>query len=296
MDKYEYLTGEDLALKPSTIEQTKFEYSPLGRIFNKRLDKDNKKEGLFKRMKNIKNAQKKLIRDNDKDDKDNKDKDKKTQQFNNVDTKPSNVFDYLKRLSEKAKDLMDEIKDVVDDIDNNKLLFFGRNKEKFNFNIFRMPLIFLSAIYNGEISLKEAEISQRNLEKKIEELKFNYRSENAEEKEEINGVLMQANDLLEYRNKIIDAFKDGTFSSERLKKSYDAAYDYVLEDINNFIQKIESMSENINPNLFKEFFELSLADYAKELINTKNSDENKKFVAEIKDRISDLKDRIKKNK
>ena len=29
---------------------------------------------------------------------------------------------------------------------------------------------------------------------------------------------MQANDLLEYRNKIIDAFKDGTFSSEHLKK------------------------------------------------------------------------------
>ena len=33
-------------------------------------------------------------------------------------------------------------------------------------------------------------------------------------KEEIYHVLMQANDLLEYRNKIIDAFKDGTFSSK----------------------------------------------------------------------------------
>ena len=41
-----------------------------------------------------------------------------------------------------------------------------------------MPLIFLSAIYNGEISLKEAEISQKNLEKKIKELEFNYKSEN----------------------------------------------------------------------------------------------------------------------
>ena len=30
----------------------------------------------------------------------------------------------------------------------------------------------------------------------------------------MNGVLMQANDLLEYRGKIIDAFKNGTFSSE----------------------------------------------------------------------------------
>ena len=65
LDKYEYLTGEDLGLKPNTIEQARFEYSPLRKIFNKRLDKDDKKEGLFKRLKNIKNAQKNLIRDDD---------------------------------------------------------------------------------------------------------------------------------------------------------------------------------------------------------------------------------------
>ena len=47
LDKYEYLTGEDLGLKPNTIEQARFEYSPLGKIFNKGLDKDDKKEGLF---------------------------------------------------------------------------------------------------------------------------------------------------------------------------------------------------------------------------------------------------------
>ena len=54
LDKYEYLTGEDLGLKPSTIEQTKFEYS-LGKIFNKGLNKDDQKEGLFKRLKNVEN-------------------------------------------------------------------------------------------------------------------------------------------------------------------------------------------------------------------------------------------------
>ena len=53
LDKYEDLNGEDLELKPSTAEQAKFEYSPLGKIFNKGLDKDDKKEGLFKRLKNI---------------------------------------------------------------------------------------------------------------------------------------------------------------------------------------------------------------------------------------------------
>ena len=51
LNKYEDLTGEDLGLKPSIVEQAKFEYSPLSKIFNKDLDKDNKKEGLFKRLK-----------------------------------------------------------------------------------------------------------------------------------------------------------------------------------------------------------------------------------------------------
>ena len=36
-DKYEYLIGEDLDLKLSTVEQARFEYSPKGKIFNKRL-------------------------------------------------------------------------------------------------------------------------------------------------------------------------------------------------------------------------------------------------------------------
>ena len=35
LDKYEYLTGEDLGRKPSTIEQAKFECSPLGKILIK---------------------------------------------------------------------------------------------------------------------------------------------------------------------------------------------------------------------------------------------------------------------
>ena len=53
LDKYEYLSGEDLGLKPSTVEQAKFEYSPLGKIFNKGLNEDDKEEQLFNRLKNI---------------------------------------------------------------------------------------------------------------------------------------------------------------------------------------------------------------------------------------------------
>ena len=43
LDKYEYLTGEHLDLEPSTVEQAKFEYSPLGRVFNRGLKDEDKK-------------------------------------------------------------------------------------------------------------------------------------------------------------------------------------------------------------------------------------------------------------
>ena len=65
----------------------------------------------------------------------------------------------------------------------------------------------------------------------------------------------------------------------------------VLKNADNFAQEIESMSKKINLSLFKDFFESSSpADYAKTLINT-SPNENKKVVAEIEDRISDLKDK-----
>ena len=105
---------------------------------------------------------------------------------------------------------------------------------------------------------------------------------------------MQANNLFECRDKIFDAFKDGTFLSEHLKKLDDAAYDYVLKDVNDFIQEIKLMEEKINLGLLDNFFGFSSsADYANILINIENPDENKGVVAEAKDKISDLKDRIK---
>ena len=37
LDKYEYLTGEDLGYKPDVVQKAKFEHSPLGQVFNKEL-------------------------------------------------------------------------------------------------------------------------------------------------------------------------------------------------------------------------------------------------------------------
>ena len=53
LDKYEYLTGEDVRYRPDFVQKAKFEYSPLGQVFNKGLDSSEKQEGLLKSLKNI---------------------------------------------------------------------------------------------------------------------------------------------------------------------------------------------------------------------------------------------------
>ena len=41
LDKYEFLTKQDLKYKPDALEQAKFTYSPLGKVFN---------DGLIKKI------------------------------------------------------------------------------------------------------------------------------------------------------------------------------------------------------------------------------------------------------
>ena len=53
LDKHEYLRSEDLDFKPSAVGKAKFEYSSLGRVFNRTLKDEDKTEGLVKRVKKI---------------------------------------------------------------------------------------------------------------------------------------------------------------------------------------------------------------------------------------------------
>ena len=56
LDKYEYLTGEDLGYKPVALTQANFEYSPLGKSLTFGSTKEDKKEVLLKRLANINKA------------------------------------------------------------------------------------------------------------------------------------------------------------------------------------------------------------------------------------------------
>ena len=101
LDKYKHLTGEDLGLKPSIVEQAKFEYSPLGKIFNKGLDKDeDKKEGVLKRLKNIEDKNEKQLKAIEDHGKKQLDKD-----LNSLES-----ISYFSQLSTKAKQLFEKIK------------------------------------------------------------------------------------------------------------------------------------------------------------------------------------------
>ena len=104
LDKYEYLTGEDLGLKPSTVEQAKFEYSPLGKVFTKGLNKDDQKDGLFKRLKNIEDKNEELLKI--------KNKTKNIKEITNLIKEPS---------SPEAMALFEEIKTIQKDFDYKKL-------------------------------------------------------------------------------------------------------------------------------------------------------------------------------
>ena len=120
LDKYEYLTGEDLGLKPSTIEQAKFEYSPLGKIFNKGLDKDDQKEGLFKRLKNIEDKNEELLKAKNKTE--------------NI----KEVTDFVDQpLSLEAKELIEEIKVLQKDADYRKLKIRGGNNTDYDFSDYK---------------------------------------------------------------------------------------------------------------------------------------------------------------
>ena len=131
------MTGEDLGYRPSVLEQTKFDYSPLGKVFNKGLDnKDDKKEELFKRLKNIEGkneVQLQAIEDQGK---------KQLDAIKNINigSEPLKAIGFFSKINEKAKKSMNEIKIIDDWLDTAQLICTNTDgKIKYDFNNFTFP-------------------------------------------------------------------------------------------------------------------------------------------------------------
>ena len=172
LDKYEYLTCEYLGLKPSTIEKTKFEYSPLGNIFKKGLNEDVKKEGFFKRPKNIKDTnltQLQAIKDQGE---------QQLRELKNIDKSNTlKAIDEIRRKNQEADKILLDVKKIDTILDTAELAYTKTDGTKYNFNIFVLPLKFVEKIHNYEITLDEAMDDQAKLEKLIIRLE-NYNAKN----------------------------------------------------------------------------------------------------------------------
>ena len=151
--KYEYLTGEDLGYKPNVVQKAKFQYRPLGQVFNKELDLSDKKEGLLKRLKNIE----------DKTDKQLKE-DKNSQ----LGVK-SIGYTVKQELSQEAKNILEKLNNQEKLINYRKLSFKGSNNVDYDFvNLGSLRELF-RVVYFGEILIQLPKGNKVNL---IAYLKF----------------------------------------------------------------------------------------------------------------------------
>ena len=120
--KYEYLTGQDLGYKPSVIDKGKFEYSPLGKIFNDVLKEENKKEVLLKRVKNIGDKSEELL-------KVLKDHSEKQTIINKVKNPNFNNVSFRSLLDANSMKVFNEIKEQGETVDYSRLDFVGSSKK-----------------------------------------------------------------------------------------------------------------------------------------------------------------------
>ena len=173
LGKYEYLTVEDLGLKPSTVKQAKFEYSPLGRVFNKGIKKkEGKEEGLLKRLKDIEDKNKEQL----KAIEDQKEVQAKVICRNKI--KPSllkSIYSqevkYGRIDNDEAKKIFKTLKDMEGSkTDYSKLVYRSDDDEYFNFTRFGLLSSFYLKLINGNIGISVAKLNMEEFRDEIKRL------------------------------------------------------------------------------------------------------------------------------
>ena len=185
IDKYEYLTGEEIlpSNRQQIIEQAKFNFSPLGKAFEKQT-KTIEDQGK-KQVKAIQNNKQLVNIDND----DCKDKlllSKEREIFKDI---------YNKRL--------DKLEELNNKIDYNNLNYVVLSSgDEYNFINLDDPLTFLNNIKKGKISLNEAIEQQRNYYNYLNIIRIGNKNDNQKQ------FLANSNILYNARNSAIKFIQD----------------------------------------------------------------------------------------
>ena len=234
LDKYEYLTSKDLEYKPDAVIKAKFEYSPLGKVFNEGLDKNDKKEGLLKRLKNIDGNNEKQFKI--PDNQENKGGIK-------LDTFEE---EYFNNLSEKGKEIFCDIVRIHKSINYRKLYFKMSKVNDFDFTDYLSLLDLFKRIYSRDLKLSEVIVKQNKFNALLKRLeKYNTRKNNKAENNK-QDVLKNARPFHDGREMMYNVFNEGIFPHV---KGVDKGKDK-LETISEADEE-STTDEDIDPNALK---------------------------------------------
>ena len=144
LDKYEYLTGEEIlpSNQQQIIQQAKFNYSPLGKVFEKQK----------KTIEDQGEKQVKAIQDN------------QLVNIKNYDYKNKLLFSKEREIfKEVYNKKLDEIEEMNNKIDYDDLEYVVlSNDMAYNFYVEKDPISLLDDIKSGKTTLKEAKDAQEN--------------------------------------------------------------------------------------------------------------------------------------
>ena len=185
--KYEYLTVKDIlpSNQEQIIEQAKFNYSHLGKAFEKQI---------------------KTIEDQGK---------KQVEALNTLKSNKQLTIEYAipndALKNDEAKKELDKIKEIEKNVDREKLIY-ETNEYTYSFKNFRTKRAFGRDIYEGKITIKEGDEDQTDLLVAIMNFKKNKKPRSQEKKQEKENVLKNFYKLWEGREKVLDVFKSKLFS------------------------------------------------------------------------------------
>ena len=124
------------------------------------MSEDDKKEGLFKRLKNIEGkneVQLQAIKNQGG---------KQLWEFENINKSNTlKVIEEIRRKNDEANKILLEVKKIDAKLDTAELVCTKTDGTKYNFNTFAFPLKSIEKIYDYEITLDEAKDDQDKLEK-----------------------------------------------------------------------------------------------------------------------------------
>ena len=183
IDKYEYLTGEEIlpSNQQQIIEQAKFTYSPLGKAFEKQT----------KTIEDQGEKQIKAIQDNNK-------------QMTIKNISPENI------LNDEAKKEMDKISEIEKNVDR-EMLVYKSSEYTYSFQNFQTIRTFGRDIYNGEITINEANDDQTSLLAEIINFKNKTKPRDKIKKQQKKDVLENLYNLFEGREEVLNAFDSKIF-------------------------------------------------------------------------------------